>query len=661
MATITGKTNTSVWTFKLEVTEGAVNVGANTSPVTVAAYIGRSSSGSYMYGASISCGVEVTDCPKQTITYKNANQVNVSAGGWLHIGSVTFQVPHKADGTKEVNISASFTNNVSPSSGSASGTMTLTTIPRASQPSCVTWPEHTQNVGEFGGPPISIHMNRKSDSFTHTVRYAYGDLSGVIARDVTTGVEWTVPLSFMNKIPNATSGSGTIFVDTYSGSNFVGTKSCGFTATVPASVKPTVTATLTDTTEGINATYGQPVAGLSKIKVTTSASQAYSSPIATTQITIDGATYAANTVTTGLLQNSGYSRVTVVVTDKRGRTGSWEYVMNVQPYDRPWVSMLAVHRTNGDWEENDQGDHVMVTFSAQVSPMNDKNLADYSLRYKKTTESNWQTIDLSEIDNNFNVNNYAVLFEADIASSYDVELTATDRHHSNSRSTSASTAFSLMDWHSSGTGIAFGKVAEHENTMDVALGFRLSGGIEPIEIQEGEDLSADKFKVPGWYRCSTNAIAASLANCPIPTAFTMEVLPNLPATQRLTEHVALNHPRIYIRNYYAFQSRWGVWAELTTTKHRLEAPIDLIGQETYTFHFDGYLVLRAHYSAGSYVNCTLMGSNASNGILLTATSGASGNLKGNPTTVVYVRQAMIIKDITTNNTSNNDLEFYPLY
>jgi hypothetical protein len=141
----------------------------------------------------------------------------------------------------------------------------------------------------------------------------------------------------------------------------------------------------------------------------------------------------------------------------------------------------------------------------------------------------------------------------------------------------------------------------------------------------------------------------------------MEVIPNLPATQRITEHVALRHPRIYVRNYYAFQASWGLWAQLTTTKHVLQAPIELIGQETYTFPFDGYLVLRAHYSAGSYVNCTLTGSNAGNGILLTATSGASGNLKGNPTCVVYVRQAMIVKDISTNNTSNNNLEFYPQY
>lgn len=356
--------------------------------------------------------------------------------------------------------------------------------------------------------------------------------------------------------------------------------------------------------------------------------------------------------------------VSVVVTDQRGRKSTpWEYPMTVQDYTRPQIPMLAVHRTNGDWEENDQGDHVSVTFSAQISPMGDKNIADYTLRYKKTTEDTWTTIDLSEVERNFTLYNYAVLFEADVASSYDVELTAADRHHTTIRSTSASTAFSLMDWHHSGTGIAFGKVAEAENLMDVALRFRITGGILPVEITADDDLSADKYKVSGWYRCSLSATAESLANCPTDKAFVMEVLPNIPATQRITEYVQDSTPRIFVRNYYDHLDTWGLWYELVPRQNRIANSVSLIGLgsgETYTFPNDGYLLLRAHYSAGSYVNCTLSGSNGK-GFILTATSGAAENLKGNPTDVLFVRKGMVVSAVTTSNASQNVLEFHPLY
>ena len=128
--TIIGSTSNSNWTFKLDVTENSTSIANNTSSVTVTACIGRASSASYMYGASISCSVGVTGCSNQTISYSNSGTVNIAGGGWLNIGSKTFYPTHNSDGNKTVTISANFSNNVSPSSGSASGSIALTYIPR---------------------------------------------------------------------------------------------------------------------------------------------------------------------------------------------------------------------------------------------------------------------------------------------------------------------------------------------------------------------------------------------------------------------------------------------------------------------------------------------------------------------------------------------------
>ena len=132
MATIIGSTNTSVWTFKLETTEGAYDIANNTSPLTVDIYIGRiSSSGSYMTGAKISGEVTCTGCNNLKFSFNKSDRLDIGAGKWYKIASVTFSaVPHDPDGSKIVNVSASFTSNISPKSGSAAGDVTLTTIPR---------------------------------------------------------------------------------------------------------------------------------------------------------------------------------------------------------------------------------------------------------------------------------------------------------------------------------------------------------------------------------------------------------------------------------------------------------------------------------------------------------------------------------------------------
>lgn len=481
--TINGSTASSYWTFKLVATEGTPNESNNTSPLTVQVYIGRSANvgGSYMWGASISCPVNVTGCATQTITYKNSGQVNIAAGGWLLIGSTTFSaVPHNADGSKTVTVSASFTNNVSPASGNASGSVTLTTIARASQPSCITWPEHTQNVGSFGDT-ISIHMNRKSENFTHTVRYAFGSRTGTIATGVETGTTWKIPLDFMNLLPKATSGSGTIYVDTYNGSKQIGTKYCGFTATVPASVKPTCSVQVLDATD-TQKTYGSLVKGLSKLYIKITGTPAYSSPIKSyasyvyydTKAIPDTYTGAENT--TGLLEYAGKVFVDADVVDNRNRTSARASAsFPVLDYKEPSVTALSVHRCNEDGTENDQGEYIQVTFSGSITPLNNKNSATYTLGYKKSTATNFTEVPLSDLTGEYAVSDYSYIFAADSDYSYDIQITAEDDVKAVPRSTSASTGFTFMDWNDDGRSIAFGKVSEESGAMENALTLRQIG------------------------------------------------------------------------------------------------------------------------------------------------------------------------------------------
>ena len=397
------------------------------------------------------------------------------------VASGTFSFKHNEDGTRNFTVSAEAGIYLYAVNCTGSKTFTLDTIARASQPSCITYPNHTQNVGSFGDT-ISIHMNRMNSGFTHTVRYAFGDLSGTCinaetgkaATGVTTGFKWKIPESFMDLLPAATSGSGTIYVDTYNGSAKVGTKYCGFTATVPASVKPSCTMALDDITD-IDTVYGSPVKGLSKIKVTVTPKTAYSSPIASTVISANGVTYYSSPATTGVLLKSGSSRVTVTVTDKRGRSYSTYYDMNVQDYAAPAITVLSVHRCDEDGTLNNRGEFAKVSFSSVVSSMSGKNNVTYQIKYKKSSATSYTTVSLSALANNFAVNNHTYIFAADGSSAYDVTVTATDRHGSGVRSSSVSTAFTLMNMHETGESLGVGGVAEKEGLLHNYLDLRQQG------------------------------------------------------------------------------------------------------------------------------------------------------------------------------------------
>lgn len=397
--------------------------------------------------------------------YTSSSRIQLYNGTVVASGTFTFT--HNSDGTKTFTASAQAGIYTVAVNCKGSKTFTLDTIPRASQPSCVTWPEHTQNVGEFGDT-ISIHMNRKADVFTHTVRYKYGSLAGTIASGVTTGTTWKIPLSFMDLIPGATKGSGMIYVDTYQGSTLIGTKGCGFTATVPASVKPTCTLTLTDA-NGHAATYGSPVQGLSAIKYKVNPTLAYSSPIVSYTVKANGASYSAAEATTGVVKAAGTFTVTATIKDRRGRTGTATASVTVLAYTAPTVSKLTVHRCDADGTDNDQGENIRVTFSAAVTALGNKNTATYTLRYKKSASSSFSPMVLTALANQYTVTDQTRIITADSASSYDIELEVKDAHGTATRATSASTAFTLMNFGANGTSVGIGKVAEKASALEIAL------------------------------------------------------------------------------------------------------------------------------------------------------------------------------------------------
>ena len=140
-------------------------------------------------------------------------------------------VPHNADGTKEMSFSIRMDEVTGNYSGdtwkygaaSVSSTLWLATIPRASSISV------TSGSGtKPGAGSINLSISRASSSFTHTVTWEFCGSTGTVGTGIGTSCSFSVPLDFIEKMPS--SDNGIRFVcKTYNNGTEIGSSSCAAT------------------------------------------------------------------------------------------------------------------------------------------------------------------------------------------------------------------------------------------------------------------------------------------------------------------------------------------------------------------------------------------------------------------------------------------------
>ena len=358
------------------------------------------------------------------------------------------------------------------------------------------------------GKSVTINTPAVNNAYRHTLRYSFGSASGTIATGIASSVSWTLPVSLANQIPSATTGSGTIYCDTYSGSTLLGTKSVSITLTVPGSVVPsagTLSATLAEDTSGT----GLYVKGMGKAKLTLSgASGAYGSSITSYTITGGGWTATNGALTTGTLASAGNITFTATVTDSRGRKASTTRAINVIDYTKPGVAVCDVYRCDADGNRKKAGTYFAVEINASYSAITG-NILNITARYKKQSESSYGTA--ANVTNN----GKTVIGGGNIGASttYDVLVTVGDKYNSLLIQRTLSTKSVLQSFKRS-AGAAIGKVAELANWLDIAWHTRIRGNLQVDgtisssdqyrikwkTIPDGADLNDDAYKISGHYR-----------------------------------------------------------------------------------------------------------------------------------------------------------------
>ena len=233
------------FTLTLTVTEGTPSTENNNSPVTYSLALKNKSYNFDLYAIGYSVSIDGTVVASQVrSTTKQYSMMSDNMTLTLCSGSKT--IAHKDDGSKSISVAFSIDMakaSYTPGPMSGTGSMALTTIARATQP---TLSPSSVTMGNT----MTINLPRAASSFTHDVSYSFGSLSNVsIQTGATTSASWSVPLDLAKQIPNAPSGTGIITVVTKNNGSPIGTKTASFTAIVPdnASTKPDCSFTISAT------------------------------------------------------------------------------------------------------------------------------------------------------------------------------------------------------------------------------------------------------------------------------------------------------------------------------------------------------------------------------------------------------------------------------
>lgn len=548
----TTRTYTLSWTAKQSVAD-------NKSTITWT----LKSSGSYAYTVAERT---LTAVINGTTVYSKTDRVMRGANETIATGTIV--IPHNSDGSKSFTASVSAAVYYSTVNCTGYETFTLDKIARQSSFGTI--------IGDTLGSEMTVNIVRQVSSYTHQFWYKLGNSSWYdLGTGYETSVTFTPDINLCSQLPNATSGTLELCIRTFNGKTRIGSDVYkNVTVNVPTSVMPTASVSITDAM-GYLATYGAYVQGQSKFNIEVTASGAYGSTIKYYSTIADGKTYTSASVETDTIASSGTLTIKTTVTDSRGRKVEISEQVTVLAYVLPKISDFKVKRCDANGSSSSSGAYLAVVFSAEITSLNSKNSAAYKVQYKKVSESLYTEATATAYSGVYSVSNGTYIFAADVASNYDIILTASDDFASTSKAGTGSAVGKLWSILKKGLGLAIGKLAEFEGVFEIAFKTRFTGGFDVIVLPDGTDLD-ELSPTPNKYYIMDDY---TFVNAPITdVTAVLEVDGNGDSMLRQRFSVISNtDPRTYERVY--FQNAWSEWV-LHVSPQSLKSKIEEIFEQS---------------------------------------------------------------------------------
>lgn len=370
-----------------------------------------------------------------TEVYSGGTYSNITDYKDRTFDSGTLTIPHNSDGSKSFTISA--VSGWIYSNGNyygAAKSFTLPTIPRASSVSC-----STANIGSSA----TITINRASTSFTHTLTYSFGSLSGTIAtKTSSTNISWTIPTTFYGQIPNSKSGTGTITCQTYNGSTLIGSKSTSFTATVSESAsKPTLSPTVSDsntTTTALTGDSSKFIKYYSNASAATGAAARNSSTLKSQKIVCGAKSITSASGTINAVESGSF---TFSAMDSRGYTTTQTVNKTLIEYIKLTCSMEAgAPTTAGVATLKISGNYFNGSFGKVANTLT----VQYRYKAQGGSYGNWTNVTATKSGNTYNAT--ATISGLDYKTTYVFQARAVDKLATISTDEQARRTTPIFDW-----------------------------------------------------------------------------------------------------------------------------------------------------------------------------------------------------------------------
>lgn len=406
--TMTGSTNSSLWTWKHIVYEYFDDdyITTNKSKIVVESYLGRPSGQSTQsFGGTASINITCNGDSRTTSRTWNYGANHIAGGGWFCIQSETFYVEHNADGTKSISVSSSLsTSDFNPHTTGASGDITLTTIPRAT--AC-------PNLDGYIESSAPISLNPASTTFKHRIYYSYNGKTGYYPSSsgfFSNSGSLPLDTSFYS-YTSSSSGTGSITLYTYdSNGNQIGSKTGSITIRCDKDkCKPIISMSVIDsnsTTTSLTGDSSKLIKGYSNAKITYTITTRNSASLKSK--TLNGGSLGDSPYTISSISTNSFS---IYAIDSRG-FDTTETKTNTMVDYIPLTLDFDAYRPSSTGSEikiSFQGNYFDASFGS-VS-----NSLSLSWKYRKKGDSDWKDGGTFEINTHYKVSNNKYYSVSDIS------------------------------------------------------------------------------------------------------------------------------------------------------------------------------------------------------------------------------------------------------
>lgn len=475
--------------IELQVTE-ATNITANTSTISWALYFGLYDGGyQYDYGNKV-----VLQMAGQTLIDTSnigSIQLPLGSGGRKLLQEGSFVFAHESDGTGSFPVYCQFTQTQISAAGNnqatISDTYTCETIPRMSEFGSSTPDSWVLDTSQ------NITVTRKLTGSKHRAYYKIGSGSLVgIGSGITTDltIPWSPDLSLASTTTTSTTFAATLVLRTWAADDtYIGEVTKSITLVIPASKVRPAFASFVISEGNLSVVPADPfdgiyVQGKSKIKVqvTQDTSLEYGATIKSCTVNIGGTAYTATksgnvwTATSGVITTTGQIAVTATLTDSRGVAPFRNGTVTVYAYTAPKVQLTAF-RSDSSGTEDASGTYLTVEVESTFTQLTGGGSSPKNTWQLVVSHKTGSTTVTDLTTTNYHQTTTGTYSGLSTDNPYTVTASVSDFWTTVSATANVETAFVLVDYHESGRGVAFGKVAQTADLVEFALPIQANAGL----------------------------------------------------------------------------------------------------------------------------------------------------------------------------------------